>query len=319
MYPGGDYQQGEGYPGSPAQPPANYPQSPYPYPQQQPTYPQPTYPQQPAYPHQPPTYQPQPGQPYQGQPQPGYQQPTYPPGLGYPAPPPRKSSRSPVILVAAVAVVAMLAVVGVAIFVVVKSGKKDDPHPPIANGSSSPSTGPSAKKAPEPSEGLTVGKGSVHVDIYVDYGCPPCSNFEQAAGYDLTNYVSQNKITLSIHPVAFIDERSKNQYSSRAAAAVACANDGDKLLDYSKYLLEHQPDEDTAGPENDELISDGRAIGLGNDFANCVNTGAKKSWVTQATSAANGNGVQSVPAAFVNGNKVNATKADVVNAVTSAS
>ena len=59
------------------------------------------------------------------------------------------------------------------------------------------------------------------MDIYVDYGCPPCGNFEQATGYDLTNYVTQNKITLSIHPVAFIDNRSKNQYSSRAAASVA--------------------------------------------------------------------------------------------------
>lgn len=306
MYPGGDYQQGEGYQGAPGQPPANYPQSPYPYPQQ------PVYPQQPTYPQQPPAYQQQPV--YQPQP-------TYPPNMGYPGPPPRKSQRSPVILVAAVAVVAMLAVVGVAIFVVVKSGKKDNPNPPVANGSSSPSGGPSAstKKNPEPAKGLTVGTGPVNVDIYVDYGCPPCGNFEQAAGYDLTNYVSQNKITLSIHPVVYIDNRSKNQYSSRAAAAVACANDGDKLLEYSKYLLEHQPDEDTAGPENDELISDGRAIGLGNDFATCVNSGAKKSWVTQATSAANGKGVDSVPAAYVDGDKVNATKADVVNAVTSAS
>ncbi len=67
------------------------------------------------------------------------------------------------------------------------------------------------------------------------------------------------------------------------------------------------------------MISDGRAIGLGNDFASCVNTGAKKSWVQQATSAAQGNGVDSVPMAFVNGSKVNATKADVVNAITSAS
>ena len=39
----------------------------------------------------------------------------------------------------------------------------------------------------------------------------------------------------------------------------------------------------------------------------------------QATSAAGEKGISSVPAAFVNGGKVNATKADVVNAVTSAS
>jgi protein-disulfide isomerase len=301
MYPGGDYQHGEGYQGAPGQP-----QSPYPYPQQQP----PMYPQPPAYQPEP-TYQPQPVYP------PVYPQ---PPAYGYPAPPPpRKSQRSSVLLVAAVAVVAMLAVVGVAIFVVVKSANKDN-NTPAASGSTTPSAGASApKKNPPPADGLTAGSGPVKVDIYVDYGCPPCANFEQAAGYDLSNYVTQKKITLSIHPVAFVDGQSKNQYSSRAAAAVACAADGDKLLDYSQYLLEHQPDEGTAGPENDELISDGRAIGLGNDFASCVTSGAKKSWVQQATSAAQSNGVDSVPMALVNGNKVNATKADVVNAVTSAS
>jgi len=305
MYPGGEsgqYQYGEGYPGAAGQqpPPPNYPQSPYPY-QQQPVY------------QAPPAYQPQPV--YQPQP-------TYPP-VGYPPPAPPRSQRSSVLLVAGVALVAMLAVVGVAIFVVVKSGNKDNPNPnpnpPVANGSTTPSAGASPTKMPPPGDGLTVGSGPVHVDIYVDYGCPPCGNFEQAAGYDLSNYVSTKKITLSLHPVAFIDQQSKNQYSSRAAAAVACSYDGGKLLEYSQYLLEHQPAEGTAGPENSELISDGRALGLGNAFASCVNDGAKKSWVQQATSAANGNGVTSVPAAFVNGGKVDATKAAVVNAVTSAS
>jgi protein-disulfide isomerase len=310
MYPGGEsgpYQYGEGYPGAAGQqppPPPNYPQSPYPY--QQPA---------PTPPYQPPVYQAPPAYP----PQPVYQpQPTYPP-VGYPPPP--RSQRSSILLVAGVALVAMLAVVGVAIFVVVKSGNKDNPHPnpPVANGSTTPSAGGSPTKNPPPGEGLTVGSGPVHVDIYVDYGCPPCGNFEEAAGYDLSNYVSTKKITLSLHPVAFIDNQSKNQYSSRAAAAAACSYDGGKVLEYSQYLLEHQPAEGTAGPENSELISDGRALGLGNAFASCVNDGAKKSWVQQATSAANGNGVDSVPAAFVNGGKVDATKAAVVNAVTSAS
>ncbi len=332
MYPGGDsgqYQHGEGYPGVPGQPaPPNYPQSPNPYPQQPgyqpPTYQQPSY-QQPAY-QQPGYQQPDYQQPPVYQQPPAYQQPGYqPPGYPQYAPPPApKSQRSQVMLVAAVAVVAMLAVVGVAIYVVVNSGGKDnpDPGPPVAGGSASAGASPSkaaAKKTPAPGDGLTVGSGPVRVDIYVDYGCPPCSTFEEAAGDQLAQYVTSDKITLGIHPVVFIDERSKNKYSSRAAAAVACANDGDKLLEYSNYLLQHQPAEDTTGPSNDELISDGRALGLGSDFASCVSGGQKASWVAQATTAAQTYGVSSVPAAYVNGEKTNATKQDVVSAVTSAS
>jgi hypothetical protein len=60
-------------------------------------------------------------------------------------------------------------------------------------------------------------------------------------------------------------------------------------------------------------------LGLGSDFASCVTGARKADWVEKATSAAQSYGVSSVPAAYVNGDKTNATKQDVVAAITSAS
>jgi protein-disulfide isomerase len=326
MFPGGgsgQYQQGDGWSGQPPQGDPNQWQQPgYGQPvsgqpgYQQPGYQQPGY-QQPGY-QQPGYQQPGYGQPDYGYAQPGYQQP-YQPGLGPPQPP-RSGARSHVIVVAAVAIVAMLSVVGVAVFLAGRSDEEPEPGPTTAAGSSTapPTDGGDDKPAADPVAGLAVGSGAVRVDIFVDYQCPPCSSFEAATGDILSSNISSGRITLRIHPVAFIDNRSKNKYATRAAAAAACAHDGGKTLEFHNYLLEHQPAEDTAGPTDEELARAGETVGLGPAFATCVTGGKRVAWVAQATVAANDYGVSSVPAAYVDDKKIDATKADLVNAITNA-
>ena len=322
MFPGdgsGQYQQGDGWSGPPqgGGDPNQWPGygQPYGQPAQgQPGYPQPGY-GQPTYPqqgYQQPTHQ----QPAGYGQQPGYQQP-YQPLLGPPQPP--RPNRTGLVVVAAVAIVAMLSVVGVAVYLANKPG--DEPGPTKTTGGGSASAQPGGgeeKPAPDPSAGLTVGSGPVHVDIYVDYQCPPCSSFEASTGDILSSNISANRVTLAIHPVAFIDNRSKNNYATRAAAAAACAHDGGKTLEFHNYLLEHQPPEDTAGPTDEELVRAGSSLGLGASFASCVTGGKRVAWVGQATSAAKDHGVSSVPAAYVDSRKIDATKADLVNAITNA-
>jgi protein-disulfide isomerase len=352
MFPGGgsgQYQQGDGWPGQPPQDdPNQQPGSGYGQPASGqsgygPPVPGPPVSGQPG-------YQPQYQQPVSGQPgyqpsayqpsayqHPAYQQPAYPTpgydqaGYGQPGyqqpyqlvlePPqrPRSDARSHVIVVAAVAIVAMLSVVGAAVVLANTSG--DEPEPPgptTAGGSSAPADDDGDKPAPDPGTGLAVGSGPVRVDIYVDYQCPPCSTFEAATGDILSSNISSGRVTLRIHPVAFIDNRSKNIYATRAAAAAACAHDGGKTLEFHNYLLEHQPPEDTAGPTDEELARAGATVGLGAGFATCVTGGKRVAWVAQATAAAQNHGVTSVPAAYVNDKKIDATKADLVNAITNA-
>jgi protein-disulfide isomerase len=313
MYPG-QYQQGDGWSGDPNQ---QWPQQPG---HQQPGHQQPGY-QQPGYAQ--PGYQ-QPGYAQPGYPQPGYAQPQYQQQPAYPQPyqpppqPPRNTQRSHVIVVAAVAIVAMLSVVGVAVFVANRGGEDPGTDPTTASGGSASAPagdGGDAKPAGDPAEGLAVGSGPVRVDIYVDYQCPPCSTFEATTGDILSSNISSGKVTLRIHPVAFIDNRSKNNYATRAAAAAACAHDGGKTLEFHNYLLEHQPPEDTAGPSDEELARAGASLGLNAAFSSCVTGGKRLAWVAQATSAAQKYGVNSVPAAYVNDRKIDATKADLVNAI----
>jgi protein-disulfide isomerase len=318
MYPsdGSDrHQYGQGWSGVPAQPQEQqgYPGQPgYPQPGSPPPgYPQPEYPppaySQPGYP--PPSAYPQPGYP-----QPGYPQPGYPPVATVP----QRSGQGLLIgVVAAAAVVTMLT--ALVVYIATRPDGNDQTSPvttPSSSGAVASSTVPTnPKRSADPSTGLEVGAGPVRVDVYVDYQCPPCSTFEEATEDVLAGYLTSNRITLSIHPVAFIDDRSENRYATRAAAAMACAYEEGKALEFHRHLLRNQPAEDTAGPTDEQLVSAGRSLGMGSGFGDCVSGQRKVGWVAEATEAAEDFGVEQVPALYVNRQKVQATKSALVTAV----
>jgi protein-disulfide isomerase len=311
MYPGGDDPSRWQQPGYGQQPShggqPGYEQSGYGQPVSGPAFGQPVS-SQPGYqPVSGPAYGQPPPPPGYGQqaPPPGYGQ--YPPGpqLGPPQRPP--SNRSHILVITGVAVVLMLIVVGFAAFMIVRSGNDDAPK--------ADDPGTSTVAPPPPADGLKVGTGPVKVDVYVDYQCPPCSSYEAATESALADYLGSNRVTLYIHPVAFIDNQSLNRYSTRAAAAMACAFDGGKALEMHGHLLRNQPPEGTAGPTDDQLAATGQTLGLGDTFKQCVIKGERLDWVRDATSAAQSSGVTSVPAAFVGGEKI---KTDDVDALTQA-
>jgi protein-disulfide isomerase len=167
-------------------------------------------------------------------------------------------------------------------------------------------------------DGIVTGSGPVSVEIYQDYLCPFCKQFHDEAGAQLTQLADQNKITLTIHPISILDDRTTNHYSSRAAAAAGCAADGDKFLAYNDVLYGNQPAEGSTGPADSDLIASGQNIGLGNDFATCVKDAKYKSWSTHVTDAGSARGINSTPTVFVNGAKVNPTLADVTAAIAAA-
>lgn len=167
-------------------------------------------------------------------------------------------------------------------------------------------------------DGIVTGSGPVSVEIYQDYLCPFCKQFHDSAESQLNQMADQNKIKLTIHPIAILDNRSTNQYSSRAAAAAGCASDGGKFLPYNDALYGNQPAEGTAGPTNDQLISTGRSIGLGDSFATCVSDGRYETWPTHTTDAASARGVSGTPTIYVNGTKVDATVQAVTAAIAAA-
>lgn len=166
--------------------------------------------------------------------------------------------------------------------------------------------------------GVKVGAGPVTVDVYLDYMCPHCKDFEDATAATLDTLVSSNAATVVYHPLAFLDRFSTTKYSTRSAAAAGCAADAGKFVEYGKALYANQPPENSAGLDEAKLIEIAGAAGIDTgSFGQCVRDDKHAPWVGGVTEAATKRGVNGTPTVMVNGKKVDATP-DAINAAVTA-
>lgn len=156
--------------------------------------------------------------------------------------------------------------------------------------------------AASPTSGATKAATGVMVDIYEDFQCPACQDFESKVGSTLKSLVAQQKITLRYHPIAFLDRGSSTKYSTRSLNAAACVIDS-KPSAYPAFhdlLFAQQPPEGSAGLNDATLISltdKAGAPGL-ND---CVRKGTFKGWAARVTDQASKENVNSTPTVLVAG------------------
>ncbi|CAM3435989.1 hypothetical protein STSO111631_19490 [Stackebrandtia soli] len=262
-------EENQGYPDAPPaahhmpQHPQQTPQGPYP--RQAPHAP---YPQQP-----PPHHGPQPGGPPQWMPQ----------------PPPQRSKAGPIIAIA----LAVVLVLGLGAWGVIELSSPD------GTGDDSDKTASGEPRAETRDGGILVGKGDTKVEIFLDFGCPPCQDFESQFGDRIASATEANAVEVVYHPLGVLDQRNE-EYSSRAAAAAICAADEYAFQSYAGALFDQQPAEGSA-LENATLIEIGTNLGLSNSFDNCVNDDTYVDWVKSRTKEKLDGGVVGVPLVRVNG------------------
>jgi protein-disulfide isomerase len=153
-------------------------------------------------------------------------------------------------------------------------------------------------------DGVEVGSGPVPVDAYVDFQCPFCRQFEEHSAAAIDELIAADLITLAYHPLSFLDRLSTTHYSSRATSASGCAADGGKFREYSLALFANQPPEGGPGLSDEQLAELGRAIGLGNEFAEGVLEQRYIEWGPYNSARAAQRGVTGTPTVHVAGAKV---------------
>ena len=167
--------------------------------------------------------------------------------------------------------------------------------------------------------GVVFGKkAAATVDVYEDFQCPNCRNFENAVGAQIDKDVRANKAQVRFHIMSFLDRSSSgNRYSSRAANAALCASDisVDDFVAYHNYLYRPtvQPAEGTHGRTDTQLVSYAQKVGIKGtsltNFTGCVDNETHKSLVEALTEQASKNGVNSTPTIKVNGKSISPTLA----------
>lgn len=147
------------------------------------------------------------------------------------------------------------------------------------------------------------------VELFLDYQCPACARFEQGFGPMLDQMAEAGDIALTYRTMTFLDTNLRNDSSTRAANAAACADTAGHYFDYHNAVFAHQPTSEGAGYTDDNLTVDftqqaGITGGALDEFNACYTTKRFSGFVNQVDDAAGKAGVQGTPTLRVNGQDV---------------
>jgi protein-disulfide isomerase len=146
----------------------------------------------------------------------------------------------------------------------------------------------------------------VKVVLYEDFQCPVCQAFEQANGQFLDQKVKSGEIEIEYRILNFLDRSSQNQYSSRAGNAAICAFESGGGEAYKKVhdlLYANQPQENTAGPEDNDLVSSLKSAGV-EDADSCVLKHRFVPWIVEGTDQSRDDKVTGTPTVRIDGKDV---------------
>ncbi|CAD6003651.1 thioredoxin domain-containing protein [Agreia sp. COWG] len=133
--------------------------------------------------------------------------------------------------------------------------------------------------------------GVVDIQVYIDYLCPYCGQFEATNAEQIGQWVDSGAATLTTHPLSILDRGSLGtKYSTRSANAAACVANysPDNFFDFSALLFKNQPAENTEGLTDAQLkgyVSDSGATQV-SQIESCIDDTQFKGWVSASTSRA---------------------------------
>ncbi|RPF19815.1 DsbA family protein [Myceligenerans xiligouense] len=139
----------------------------------------------------------------------------------------------------------------------------------------------------------TLVEGAPQLDVYVDFMCPVCGQFEALNGADIAELREGGEVAFVVHPVAILDRMSSGtEYSTRAASAAAWVADQapESFIEYHDLLFANQPAENSAGLSDQQLADFAEQAGVPADVAQGIADGdatdAYRDWVTASTDQA---------------------------------
>lgn len=170
--------------------------------------------------------------------------------------------------------------------------------------SRSPSAAPSTSSSFAPvtiadGKPIVLGRASapVKVQLYEDFHCSHCQEFEERLGPTLTAEQDAGRVAVELYPMSFIDAGS-----ATAANAMACAAESGFGQAYYLGLFANA---DLQWSDAQLLDLAGKvATPVPEGFDPCVTTKAHQPWVDSINAAAAANGVTGTPTLFVQGAKV---------------
>jgi len=199
----------------------------------------------------------------------------------------RESRQRRITQIITIAAIALVVVVGVVFSVISNKASTNVALPPaavVANGA-----------------GLTYNTAATPVlDVWEDFQCPACANFEKVNGQTLHDVVTSGKAKVVFHILSFIGPESVI-----LANASGCADQVGKFLDFHSYLYAHQLTENSGFWGNNSVIAAAKAAGITEaKFAECVNAGTYSKWVQNIEKNGQDQNINQTPTVRINGKEL---------------
>ena len=210
----------------------------------------------------------------------------------------KKDRRSKLFLQGGI-ILATLVIIAVIALVIVNSIRPAGPGPAnMASDGIQISQGDVALATPALKSGDTpvantpdTSTGTLDIQLYVDYLCPICGQFEKTNGDYITSLLDNGGATVEIHPIAILDRLSQGtKYSTRATNAAACVANysPNQYYAFHTLLFANQPEENTSGLTDDQLIdlASQAKVKKADTITTCIRNQDFKGWVGSSTARA---------------------------------
>ena len=152
---------------------------------------------------------------------------------------------------------------------------------------------------------VTPKPGAPTVDLYEDFQCPACKQFEELTGSTVTSLAKEGRIVLTYHVKNFLDDNLRNDSSTRAANAAFCAADAGRFQEFHDLVFPGQPDREGAGFTDAELLGFAQAAGLSGSamttWQGCVDDGRYDAYVDSVEQKSFTDGVRGTPTVRIDG------------------
>ena len=197
-------------------------------------------------------------------------------------------------------VIAILAIVGIGY--AIQSSRDTTGNAGVVPTATETATDQTVKVAAADTYGLGVGNpdAPVKIEIFEDFLCPFCHEYEESGREGLRAQVADGKAYVVYRPIAFL-----NEYSARAlnAFAVVLEKAGpDVALKFHDRLYDLQPAETGTMPDNQWLIDQAVEVGANaDDITAGIDGYAFKQWIINGADDASKRGVNGTPTVFSNG------------------
>ena len=168
--------------------------------------------------------------------------------------------------------------------------------------------------------GVRVGKADakVSMDLWVDYSCPHCQEFEAANNGVINDLVAAGKLAVTYHNIEIVTD-----YGTEAGSAAACVavNDPGAWPAFNAALYANHS-ATTDGWSASDFASFAASNGAGDATQKCITEEPYKGWIADNTAASVKADVSGTPTMFIDGQKTDTLSGqaltDRVNSLASA-